>query len=269
MKALIVAAHPDDELLGLGRLLHADRSKIAGVVYVNNSPVPARLAEAKNLAKWHGYKMWAVMEDYRFTDRAKFDTVFLPAPTDGHAEHQIALNWGLDAFNGRAELMEYSIEKNAPYVTPLDEWVLDWKRKLFANFFPSQKTELLDPKYFLFEGCAPLGVPSITVRFREPGFHFWKGAPPEVAFLRHEHRHMFGVALTLKNLTHHDRQQEFFLVQSWAQAEFRNLLIEARRHGRSCEWLARALAVRTRINYGTAVTVEIDEDNENSASVTI
>ena len=269
MKALIVAAHPDDELLGLGRLLHADRSEIAGVIYVNHELPAVRLKEAKNLAKWHGYKMWWFQETQRFSERLKFDTVFLPAPTDGHAEHQAALNWGLEAFNGKAELMEYSIEKNAPYVTPLDSWVLDWKRKLFAGFFPSQAFEVLDPKYFLFEGCAPFGVPSITVRFREPGFHFWKNAPKEVAFLRKEHRHMFGVALTLKNLAHHDRQQEFFLVQEWAQREFGDLLAAARIHGRSCEWLARELAIKARIKYGTAVTVEIDEDGENSASVTV
>jgi len=269
--ALVIAAHPDDELLGLGSLLEG----VSDVVYVLAQPpgveMVRRLKEADELAKRYGFDthttIWDGASPFEFNS---IERIFLPAPSDPHREHQMALTWGLQKFGAREDcLREYSIEKLAPYVVPLPPAAVEEKRRTFRTFYPSQLDQLLDPKYFLFEGTAFLGVPSITVRLKEAGFHFWKDAPSEVAFLRHPHRHLFGAAVTLKNLTHHDRDQEFFLVQDWARLEFLGILSNSETEGYSCERMARDLAIRARAKYRCSVSVVVDEDGENGAEVTV
>lgn len=274
-KAVVVAAHPDDELLGLSRLLLD--GQVGAVVYVQDrEPDPEmtyRLGEAAVLAGRLKFDIATVRvqeePSLQLADVfAGADRVFVPAPSDPHREHQMALTWVVEHFGGLA-LMEYSIEKFAPYVRPLPASEVGQKQALFREVYASQLATLLDPKYFLFEGWASLGVPSITVRFKEPGTHFWKGADGKVKFLGYPHRHLFGVAITLNHLAHHDRDQEFLLVQDWAREEFRSLLVAAAKDGASCEMMARDLAIRARAKYRVSVTVEVDEDGENSAVVTI
>ena len=274
-KAVVVAAHPDDELLGLSRLLFDGH--VSTVVYAQDREpdveMTYRLGEAETLAKRLGFEVAVVRvqeaPSLQLADVfAGADRVFVPAPSDPHREHQMALTWALEHFGGLA-LMEYSIEKFAPYVRPLPSSEVAQKQALFREVYASQLATLLDPKYFLFEGWTAIGVPSITVRFKEPGTHFWKGANGSVKFLGYPHRHLFGVAITLNHLAHHDRDQEFLLVQEWARAEFRQMLVEAAKDGASCEMMARDLAIRARAKYRVSVTVEVDEDGENSAVVTI
>jgi hypothetical protein len=268
----VIAAHPDDELLGLSRKLI--EGEISDVVYVLASAPDAgmlhRLKEADDCAKHFDFDVHVLDARGGAPNLFKhLDRIYLPAPSDGHAEHQMALTWGLKHFGQRLHLMEYSIEKAAPYVTPLKPSEVAQKRAWFRQHYDSQTMELRDPKYFLFEGSAPFGVPSITVSFKQPGFHFWKEAPDEVAFLRSPHRHLFGVKLTLRDLSHHDRNQEFFLVQQWAGEEFESILHAAEINGASCEMMARDLAIAARIKYGCKVRVEVSEDGENSGEVSL
>jgi hypothetical protein len=58
-------------------------------------------------------------------------------------------------------------------------------------------------------------------------------------------------------------------VQEWAKDEFRDILAESYTAGYSCERMARDLCIRARSKYRCAVTVEIDEDGENSAQVSL
>jgi hypothetical protein len=271
-QSLVIAAHPDDELLGLSRQLI--NGEISDVIYVLAAAPDAgmlhRLKEADDCAKHFDFDVHVASAAMAPSSQFKhLDRIYLPAPTDGHAEHQMALTWGLKHFGPRPHLMEYSIEKAAPYVVPLKPSEVQQKRAWFRQHYDSQTTELQDPKYFLFEGSAPFGVPSITVSFKQPGFHFWKEAPDEVSFLRSPHRHLFGVKVTLRDLAHHDRNQEFFLVQQWAMEEFESILRAAEINGASCEMMARDLAIAVRIRYGCKVRVSVDEDGENSAEVSL
>lgn len=276
MRSVVVAAHPDDELLGLSRLVI--EGQVGHVVYVlpgaADVEMQRRLSEAQTLASRFGYTISVLSfgeapDPHQIAQFLEADRVFVPAPTDAHREHQMALTWALQNFGTLPRLMEYSIEKSAPYVHPLRTVDVAQKRNVFRDVYPSQLDVLLDPKYFLFEGWASLGVPSITMRFKEPGMHFWKGATGAVNFLGFPHRHLFGVSLTLNHLAHHDRDQEFLLVQAWAREEFRKLLAVAATEGSSCEMMARDLAIRARAKYRVSVTVEVDEDGENSAVVTV
>jgi len=262
-KAVIVAAHPDDELLGLGSLIR-DR-QIGTVYYVNRHTETERLNEARGLGREYGFEVKTAQPDSIILVPER-ERIYVPAPTDMHVEHQEALTWAIGNFGGR-EMWEYSIEKAAPYVTPNSSDLVQWKRDVFAEHYPSQEKLLLDPKYFLFEGTACLGIPSITVSFSQVGFHCWPDAPAEVEYLRAKHRHRFDVKLTLKNLHRVDREQEFHLVQAWAKGTFDPILNEAPKHGWSCEEMARRLAVAARLKYRTNVEVHVSEDGENGSTV--
>lgn len=52
----------------------------------------------------------------------------------------------------------------------------------------------------------------IEVKVEFEGIHNWPEAPDEVKFLRHPHRHMFGVVLRIP-VTHDDRELEFVMVK--------------------------------------------------------
>ena len=51
----------------------------------------------------------------------------------------------------------------------------------------------------------------VVVKTEIEGFHSFKDAPEEVAFLRNEHRHIFDITATLPETK--DRSLEFFIVK--------------------------------------------------------
>jgi len=273
---IIVIAHPDDELVGAYKLL-TERKEAAAVILANASD-DMRIAESVALCDYlsaldteHPVDFFVNLEHFNTLSRneahgAYGDAVYLPSPTDTHKEHQAAMTVGLGSFGfGGVALWEYSIEKNAPYVSPLDGESIEKKRALFLRFFPSQVCELTDPKYTLFEGYAPFAPPDITVTFRQEGFHCWEDAPDSHAYLRDMHRHVFHVSLTLRSLKHHNRDLEFFAVQKIARHAFERIVMD----GGSCESLARRLAIEMRVQYKLPVRVEVWEDGENGASVEV
>lgn len=114
-----------------------------------------------------------------------------------------------------------------------------------------------------------LGRPSITVKTQKIGFHHWKDAPREVAYLRQSHRHVFLVAFTIHDLNHNDRDQEFHLVQKWVTERFDHVLDVAAEDGMSCEMMAQALCIEGRVKYRSRITCTVSEDGENHATVTV
>jgi len=253
---LLIAAHPDDEILGVGTLLRED---VEAVIFPND-PGQLRLMESESLASVYQYEVF-VGEHPEIGDR----DLLVPSPTERHPEHQAALTWALTLGARLEQVYEYSIEKRATYAVPLDSEEVAWKRETFQRFFPSQVATTLDPAYFLFGGVAPLAPPTISVTFKRIAFHSWDAAPPEVGYLAYPHRHVFHVRLSLLDLMHHDRALEFHLVQTWAEA-FAAELFEA---SMSCEQYARELACAARVRYACATEVEVWEDGENGARVRV
>ena len=106
----------------------------------------------------------------------------------------------------------------------------------------------------------------IIVRLKLAGFHWWDGAPNEVAFLRQKHRHLFGFTVVL-GTDHSDRQLEFFLVEQQVRMALDSLygicpsgyLFQ----GRSCETIAAEVGTVLIAQYPTLRSVSVSEDDEN------
>ena len=106
----------------------------------------------------------------------------------------------------------------------------------------------------------------VKVKTNFEGFHCWKNAPEKVAFLRNIHRHIFYVTLKLETF-HDDREVEFFMLKNdlndfieKSKSNWPNIV--------SCEQMATDICSHVKLIYpGRSISVEVSEDNENSAIV--
>lgn len=107
----------------------------------------------------------------------------------------------------------------------------------------------------------PETIRYVWCRLTFVGFHFWKGAPSPVTYLRHPHRHVFHVRAS-KRVTHNDREVEFITLKSQLQA-YIGAAYEGKTFESSCEEIAEDLLETFRL-----VSCEVSEDGENGATVT-
>ncbi len=105
----------------------------------------------------------------------------------------------------------------------------------------------------------------IVVRVRLEGWHNWPGATGKRSYLGAIHRHLFHIAVTT-DVRHDDREIEFhdladFVRSCWPDGGWLG--------GQSCETIARGLADRCVAEYGRGFTVEVSEDGEFGAVVSV
>jgi len=109
----------------------------------------------------------------------------------------------------------------------------------------------------------------IWITTQKEGYHFWKDAPEEVAFLKNIHRHIFHfkVYITTK---HNDRELEFFMFKNDIEIMIDNFWVLYNLHsqkdteGLSCEMMADELYEQVRDIYpNREVIIEVSEDKEN------
>lgn len=100
--------------------------------------------------------------------------------------------------------------------------------------------------------------------------HRWPNAPEEVEFLKHPHRHVFHVKLTVP-VGHDDRDIEFILLKHALQRHIGRMLDKTGTLEWSCErWAIYILELtfnNLSLPYGS--TCEVSEDGENGAIVTL
>lgn len=108
------------------------------------------------------------------------------------------------------------------------------------------------------------GVSTVFATTRVEGFHRWPDAPDEVAHLRVEHRHMFGLRVEVE-VDHDDRDVEFIILKRRVESYLRDAPI----HGtESCEMIGRRVAFHLETSYEwRVVCVTVDEDGENGATI--
>ena len=99
-------------------------------------------------------------------------------------------------------------------------------------------------------------------------FHCYPGAKEEYAFLRANHRHMFGVRVKL-SVSHNNRDVEFLGLKN-AINEFIEvkLIRDLWRPNISCEDFADCICDFVRdYTHSNFIEVEVNEDNENGAII--
>ena len=106
----------------------------------------------------------------------------------------------------------------------------------------------------------------VSVKNQFIGFHAYENAPPEVAFLKESHRHVFRIESTVQ-VWHEDRDIEFFMMQEYIERSVIPFL--ALKPLGSCENIAENIMWALVNKYGDdrSVGVEVSEDGENSGTV--
>ena len=105
----------------------------------------------------------------------------------------------------------------------------------------------------------------IKVKNQFIAVHQWENAPEE-SILRNPHRHVFHVTSTI-SVNHKERELEFFEVQKIIEKSV--VVFQGYVHGESCETMASFLyeVLKSKCGEDRLVSVEVSEDNENSAIV--
>lgn len=300
-KAIILAAHPDDELIGCFKILNM-RSLVNTVIYFQQEEYSLiRDAESLDCANYFRYTKVNIKVtdlDYRVsTANAMFEfylaqvakelqqlhdsfddldinrelVVYAHSSTDSHAHHKF-VNYIAKALLGflkanhphlaeNFRLRFYSVDMAT--AKPLPKHMMQEKLAALDRIYPSQKSLWKnDAKYYLFESYSEDTTTSVTVTFSYEGIHAYPDAPDEVAFLRTPHRHVFHVEASLE-VFHDDRDVEFILLKRELQR-----VVSGDMNNKSCEMAAREIVHYLHYKYPMRkCKVTVSEDKENSATV--
>lgn len=120
-----------------------------------------------------------------------------------------------------------------------------------------------------------LSKSSVITRTAVVGFHAWHSAPEDVAYLRSQHRHLFGIRVEV-SVKHSDREVEFHTLKRDIEVlampntfEHTESAGEYMFGARSCEMIAKELgdALSGKAHGYRVLSVEVDEDGENTGRV--
>lgn len=101
----------------------------------------------------------------------------------------------------------------------------------------------------------------IFVTFEFEGFHAYENAPPEVSYLRNEHRHMFQVKVQIE-VFHDDRDIEFHMFKNFVQ----ELPERHDMNNKSCEMIGDVLFHLIAKKYPKrSISIQVSEDGENGS----
>lgn len=107
---------------------------------------------------------------------------------------------------------------------------------------------------------------AVYCKFQVEGFHSFKDADEEVAFLRNEHRHIFYFKVSIQ-VNHNDRDIEFISMKRKLEKYFSQ---PDNINNKSCEMLAMdALGYLNTIYPDRDMAAEVSEDGENGAIVMV
>ena len=108
---------------------------------------------------------------------------------------------------------------------------------------------------------------SIIVKNNFKALHCWPAAPKEVSFLAYPHRHVFYVETEIE-VTHGNRELEFFIVQQYLQEELEAYSSSSDIGSVSCERIAGYIVKLLIDKYGKRrISCTVYEDNENGGKL--
>ena len=150
-EVIIVAPHPDDEIIGNFELLtNPDISPI--IIYTEDVPNDRR-QESMNLKKFVPNVKVQLFANHIPENllNPKTPLYFPDFVNEFHPDHVKIGNRGLELFHKGLNVIFYSIQMNTKYIHTVKDF--KGKRHLLEKVYPSQKDMWkFDHKYFLFEG---------------------------------------------------------------------------------------------------------------------
>jgi len=149
---IIVAPHPDDELIGCWSLLNHPTIKPL-IIYTGNIS-EERKKEALKLKEFTRVQAQLFLHNIPGQFLSKENTFLFPDPIyDSHPEHRFFGAMGEDIARKGGNVIFYSTEMNAPYKYVLDEKSQKEKEAMLNNIYESQSDLWkYEKKYILFEG---------------------------------------------------------------------------------------------------------------------
>ena len=107
----------------------------------------------------------------------------------------------------------------------------------------------------------------IFIKFAREGIHCYPSAPDDVAFLRNPHRHIFYFRVDIQ-FFHDDREIEFIIFKRKVEGYYEPGVLQF--DSKSCETIAHDLHAKIKRDFpGRAMVIEVSEDDENGARITI
>jgi len=205
---VIVAPHPDDEVIGCWTLLRS--GAIDRVIYYTRT----RTDEIRRTAKYFGFEAIIPDNDQHFKNIVAsiindVDKIYVPHPMDHHPDHR-RVTFLIQSLYSRQQIMYYSVDMNLPWaIKPLG---IDAHSKYYdlITCYPSQQKEFdVNHHWWLFEGITPYpSIPKITVEVPFMGYHKYPDAPENRKYLRYAHQHVF-TAKIIMDVAHLNRWVEF------------------------------------------------------------
>jgi len=284
---LIIAPHPDDEVIGCYQILQehlegkADNNLVIAYLYDHSGDVRRReLLDANS--KFNSSTLFSFKEIKAFISAnvTRLDRIFIPDKYEVHPHHVLVRNEMLallsTAFGNfpKDTVYNYSIDMRNRDIAVLSPEQFARKRLLLNELYPSQK-QLWENnnKYFLFESIRKFAFrQKAKVTYQFDGVHNWPDAgsvQPEVGYLSSYHRHTFNVTVVI-DVFHNDRELEYFMVRK-ILLEFITNKYFVTSNGvydlgnSSCEMIAEKIKFHLHKVYGwyRDITVEVLEDAAN------
>ena len=271
---VILAPHPDDEIIGCFKLLKAGAVK--AVLYFFDCE-GVRLAELARFCRDLGLEyriLRPVLHEVESAiEKLKPEAILVPHPRDYHPHHKTIcmLGQALAGMNENLSIKYYSVEMNVPDLDILEPVLREEKRAWLDKYYPSQKKLWeTNPKYYLFEYVSKYpSIPSVVIELNVYGFHQARELEGEGKLYENPHSHVFKVSVEI-GVSHLDRDIEFYDFRTWLTTKIYKMYRSE--HGvidfgfRSCEEIARDIYYQIkkffayRLPAYIPVKVEVAED---------
>jgi hypothetical protein len=146
---IIVAPHPDDEIIGCYEVMKGDKKPI--IIYGGNTEYDRR-EEVKNVKKFFDIKIQMFQNTMPPNLLQPENTFYYPDPSyEIHPLHRAYGFQGEGLARGGFNVIFYTTNMNAPYIHEVGD--SGDKKMLLESCYPSQSDLWkYEKKYFLFEG---------------------------------------------------------------------------------------------------------------------